>query len=228
MGSWDYSNFKENEKNVYFLRETNHASDLIFRKLLDESYSMLERGVFDVFLSEGWFGEFRGEVNIEGVSKEEYFGKENLVKTYLESVKGKCDVSDLLFCRAEFSDFSYIVKGIDDEKLLQKSVDLLREFADCISSEDKLKNSVEWMDGFNSRLLNLIDLRSDAAVKNSLVYLREHDSVGVEFGDRHYERMLDGYLRNGIGVVSYFPGEGDTTIEDGLSHLENILRFNKK
>jgi len=216
---WNRDNLIEGGKNIFVFRNTCHWSPEIQERIFNEVYSKIQHGLFDIVFVEGVVGEYLS-LRIT----------EDALMEYSYKRRGACpSVRDLLAnrCISEMDSGNLKLYGIEDEFVLKKYVDVVREIV-------PLSYRVDGGDADLDEIGRFEFLKQEMDVSSKLRILTCSDNIvkqmeqnkqnvaGLIFGDGHCDEITNNLFNRGIGYASFSPGKVPVDLLENLRYARHF------
>jgi hypothetical protein len=197
---WNYKDWNPTGKNVYFFRDTNHVSENIQEKLLNELEIKLQEKRIHTIFCEGKSGKY----NVF------FGGGEEEVKDYISILNGCWSAIEILYQRIVKREDNCEVYGVEDQKTLKEHFQISGAIIDL---KMKGQNVIETSryDNLVKKNMILVDKRSIHSARKTINLMNKKGikEAGIIFGNAHYEKMRKEFQKEKIGCASFFPGQSN-------------------
>jgi len=218
---WDYSHAKSKGKNIFFLRDTNHASEEVAAVLLDELDRLVNQHFFPVLFSEGF----------EGLSLQislEYGSEEELKKLLLER-QGRWLAQEVFAYRhrEEINSGQFLLYGVDSDSLIEEQKKDGHRILELYEKQNRGESltpmeiqECRWRMNVNGRRIS--EQRSAYSVEKIEELMKSVDTAGLVYGNGHFPEIAAGLEKAEIGYVSFFPGEAEVDREKIIDYVRRF------
>jgi hypothetical protein len=227
---WNYDNADDSAKNLFIFQDWAHRNLKVQQKLLEEISTKFLQNYFKVLFIEGCFGVYK-----IGYSR---FETEVSVMMGLERDNGGWNAVEILSHRCSaIADYkNLVVYGVDDPILHKKNLETIKGLYSLVEKIKRSRDRVErfafeheWNQEW-AKFLDAANRRSRASVRKIIDVMDKTgvNNAGLVYGKEHFELMARLIKQNGLGYITYCPGEIEISPGENLDYIRRLVERSKR
>jgi hypothetical protein len=221
--AWDYSNARIHGKNVFFFRDTSHISPVIQERIYQALDSTLTQKLFNTVFVEGISAVVSPDELDDAASEED------LMQKAMDKAGRPLGADELLAYRhsSKMKSGELYIVGSERKGLNEKHGSILREISVLTEGcGDRFPTLLEYAKHLflSQREVTLCRRRGLWAAQNVIDYMNSKglETAALVMGEGHFEEITEHFKRNGLGYVSFFPGEAITDSRASRNYSKKI------